>query len=123
MDLEETGWGGVEWIHVAQDMDCWRALVNAVMNFRVLAPRSQLVLDFLSVSANKCWDVLKSTITAAWLQHQHQQSHLRFVPSSICRENSHIMTIANIRIYALGMPLNLSKLQGKTMCKQTRKAA
>jgi hypothetical protein len=40
MDLREIGWGGVEWIHLAQDSDWWRALVNAVMNFRVLAPRS-----------------------------------------------------------------------------------
>jgi hypothetical protein len=40
MDLGETGWGGVEWIHLAQDRDQWRALVNAVMNLQVLAPRS-----------------------------------------------------------------------------------
>jgi hypothetical protein len=40
MDLEEIDWGGVEWIHLAQDRDRWRALVNAVMNLRVLAPRS-----------------------------------------------------------------------------------
>jgi hypothetical protein len=39
MDLREIGWGGVE----AQDRDRWRAVVNAVMNLRVLAPRSQLV--------------------------------------------------------------------------------
>jgi hypothetical protein len=32
--------GGVEWIHLAQDSDRWRAVVNAVMNPRVLAPRS-----------------------------------------------------------------------------------
>jgi hypothetical protein len=40
MDLKETGWWGVEWIHVAQDRDHWRAPVNAVMNPRVLASRS-----------------------------------------------------------------------------------
>jgi hypothetical protein len=32
--------GGVEWIHLAQDRDRWRALVNAVMNLQVLVPRS-----------------------------------------------------------------------------------
>jgi hypothetical protein len=40
MDLGESGWGGVEWIHLAQDRDRWRALVNAVMNLRVLVQRS-----------------------------------------------------------------------------------
>jgi hypothetical protein len=42
MDLSETGLGGVEWIHLAQDRDRWRTVVNAVMNLRVLAPRSYL---------------------------------------------------------------------------------
>jgi hypothetical protein len=42
MDLREIGCGGVEWIHLAQDRDLWRALVNVVMKFRVLAPRSRL---------------------------------------------------------------------------------
>jgi hypothetical protein len=36
MDLLEIGWGGVDWIGLAQDRDKWRALVNAVMNLRVL---------------------------------------------------------------------------------------
>jgi hypothetical protein len=40
MDLREIGWGGVQWIHLAQDRDRWRAVVNAVMNLRVLASRS-----------------------------------------------------------------------------------
>jgi hypothetical protein len=39
-DLREIGWGSVEWIHLAQGRDRWLAVVNAVMNLRVLAPRS-----------------------------------------------------------------------------------
>jgi hypothetical protein len=35
MYLRETGWEGVEWMHLAQDRDQWRALVNTVMNLRV----------------------------------------------------------------------------------------
>jgi hypothetical protein len=38
MDHREIGWG-VEWIHLAQEGDRWRAFVNAVMNLCVLAPR------------------------------------------------------------------------------------
>jgi hypothetical protein len=40
MDLRESGSGGVEWIQLAQKRDRWRAVVNVVMNLRVLAPRS-----------------------------------------------------------------------------------
>jgi hypothetical protein len=40
MDLREIGWGSVDWIRLAQDRDRWRAVVSAVMNLRVLAPRS-----------------------------------------------------------------------------------
>jgi hypothetical protein len=35
IDLLKIGWGGVDWIGLAQDRDKWRALVNAVMNLRV----------------------------------------------------------------------------------------
>jgi hypothetical protein len=40
MDFREIGLGGVDWIRLAQDRDRWRAVVCAVMNLRVLAPRS-----------------------------------------------------------------------------------
>jgi hypothetical protein len=39
MDLREIGLGGVDWIRLPQDRDRWRAVVSAVMNLRVLAPR------------------------------------------------------------------------------------
>jgi hypothetical protein len=35
MDFKEIGWECVDWIHLAQDRDQWRALVNTVINFRV----------------------------------------------------------------------------------------
>jgi hypothetical protein len=39
MILVRLAWGG-EWIQLVQVRDRWRALVNTVMNHRVLAPRS-----------------------------------------------------------------------------------
>jgi hypothetical protein len=35
MHLRELGWGGMDWIHLAQDRDQWGALVDMVMNLRV----------------------------------------------------------------------------------------
>jgi hypothetical protein len=40
MDLREIGLGDVDWIGLTQDRGRWRAVVNAVMNLPVLAPRS-----------------------------------------------------------------------------------
>jgi hypothetical protein len=39
MDLREISRGSVDWIQLAQDRDRWWAVVNTVMNLRVLAPR------------------------------------------------------------------------------------
>jgi hypothetical protein len=36
VDLREIGWGGMDWIDLAQDRDQWRALVSTVVNLRVL---------------------------------------------------------------------------------------
>jgi hypothetical protein len=35
VDLREIGWGGMDWIDLAQDRDQWRALVNVVINLWV----------------------------------------------------------------------------------------
>jgi hypothetical protein len=37
--LGRLAWGCVDWFLLAQDKDRWRAVVSAVMNLRVLAPR------------------------------------------------------------------------------------
>jgi len=34
-NIKEVGGEGMEWIDLTQDRDRWRALVNAVMKFRV----------------------------------------------------------------------------------------
>jgi hypothetical protein len=36
MYLREIEWDGVDWMDMAQDRDQWRALVNTVLNLRVL---------------------------------------------------------------------------------------
>jgi hypothetical protein len=35
MDFRRIGWGGMDWVDLAQDRDQWRALVNTVMNLQV----------------------------------------------------------------------------------------
>jgi hypothetical protein len=47
MDLRGIGWGGMDWIDLADDRDQCKALVNTVMNFQV----PQNVWKFLSSCA------------------------------------------------------------------------
>jgi hypothetical protein len=35
IDMRETGWGGMDWIDLAQGRNQWRARVNITMNLRV----------------------------------------------------------------------------------------
>jgi hypothetical protein len=35
IDLREIGWGGMDWIDLAQDRNQWRVLVNTVVNLSV----------------------------------------------------------------------------------------
>jgi hypothetical protein len=36
MDIREIRWEGVDWMHLIQDRDQWRPLMNTVMSLRVL---------------------------------------------------------------------------------------
>jgi hypothetical protein len=36
MNVWEIAWEFVDWIHLAEDRDQWRVLVNTAMNLRVL---------------------------------------------------------------------------------------
>jgi uncharacterized protein (DUF2342 family) len=35
MDLSEIVWEGVDWMHLAQDLDQWQAFVNMVLKLQV----------------------------------------------------------------------------------------
>ena len=56
IDVHKVGCEGMDWIHLGQDKDGWRALVNAVMNLRapytyLLTPWSRVLLGKLTGSA------------------------------------------------------------------------
>jgi hypothetical protein len=34
MDFRVIGWGGMDWIHLAQDGDSWSAVLNTIMSLR-----------------------------------------------------------------------------------------
>jgi len=35
MDLQKVGFGGIDWIDLAEARDSWRAIVNVLMNLQV----------------------------------------------------------------------------------------
>jgi hypothetical protein len=41
LDLVEVGWGDVDWIGLTHDRDRWRALVNSVLNLRVVGGKAR----------------------------------------------------------------------------------
>jgi hypothetical protein len=42
MHLGEIGWGGMDWINLAQSRNQWRAVVNTVMNLEVLLKKNSV---------------------------------------------------------------------------------
>jgi hypothetical protein len=75
MDLREIGWGSVDWIQMAQDRDRCRAVVNTVMNLRVLAPRSWFCWYRL------CWvSVSTASVTKPYITLSAESSQ----PSEYC---------------------------------------
>jgi hypothetical protein len=50
MGLREIEWEFVEWMHLAQDRDQWRAVVNTAMNIRAASP------GLLDCDAVQCCD-------------------------------------------------------------------
>jgi len=53
MDLQELEWGSLDWIELAYERERWRALGNAVMNFRVPEFAGNLLSSSEPVSFSK----------------------------------------------------------------------
>jgi hypothetical protein len=53
MDLRQTEWGRVGWIHLAQERDQWWALVNTVINFRNLQMGGNFFTRWATISVSK----------------------------------------------------------------------
>jgi hypothetical protein len=64
MDVADIGWGGVEWIGLAQDREKCRTLVNIVMNFEF-----RTLLGNYPVAAQRL-----GSIQLVWLQLSNLQT-------------------------------------------------
>ena len=52
MDLKEIGINTRNWVHLAQERDYWRALVNAALNLQVPQAKGLVIIYVLSVEKN-----------------------------------------------------------------------
>jgi hypothetical protein len=56
MDLQQVGWGGMDWVTLAEDWNRWRAVAYAVMNlgFNKMRAISWLAEDLLASQEGLC---------------------------------------------------------------------
>jgi hypothetical protein len=53
IDLRETGWKVVDWVHLLQDRAQWRTPVNTEMNFRVPLKAGNFLTSWVTVSFSR----------------------------------------------------------------------
>jgi hypothetical protein len=80
MDLGEVGWGDVDWIGLALDRNRWRALMNSILNLRVLWNAGKLWSGLTSSG-------LSSTLVTRCINRDIACSLERAVLSPSCRRS------------------------------------
>jgi hypothetical protein len=51
--IREIWWEGVDWMHVAQDRNKWRDVVNTVMNLRVPRKAGNFLTSCVTISFSR----------------------------------------------------------------------
>jgi hypothetical protein len=79
MDHLETGWGGVDWISLAQDKDKEKALVNAVINLHKLLGNYQVATQIGGFSSSALFHIVGQLVSYTFkvlllLYTQHKTS-------------------------------------------------
>jgi hypothetical protein len=94
--------GGEDWIHLAQDKNLWRALVNTVINLRI---------QVLSASQDPCFAVFHGSCTHSSCHRKYSNSYIIHGSSFIQRCVLHgAMSLNNLR-YITHNERDLSSLE------------
>jgi hypothetical protein len=88
MDLWEIGWEGVDWMHLAQDMYQWRAVVNMVMN-RLDSIKGEEFLDYVyTANTDKDCDLLHDRPVLSMGRTPHDKQNCN------CLDYSHHLAVS-----------------------------
>ena len=85
MDLQEMGFGYMDWIELAQDTDRWRKLLSAVMNLRVPWNAWNFLTSCKPVSCSAQEGLCTMEWVSKWVTKMHT-SHLTLHTSVHCTD-------------------------------------